>query len=647
MIAAPLAQDFFTEASPVHRRTYTEFAEQDLILPKGPKAGLPWRCDYFPPSRELLAEFSRGRFNEFYGSGPTQTGKTLLFFILPTMYHAFECEEDVILGAPVVEMAQAAYIERLLPAIEASRYKRLLPRVGGGSRGGRALFIQFGNGASIRFMGAGGGDQQRSSYTARVAVCTELDKMDEAGATSRESDPVSQIKARTSAYGAAARFYGECTMSVKGGRIHREVVERGTDSRVFLPCQACGEWVLPAREGLIGWQGAPNVLAARERARFECPSCRHPWTEQDRQKALRDPRIVAKDQKVGKDGIVQGPLPPTMTFGFRWNGMASPLRTMADIADDEWEAEQSGLDSDQKALVQFTWAEAWEEEVKDLNRPEIKTILQKIVNHPKGTVPPDTFKLTLGIDVGKYYIWWSLWAWKPDGQGHLVGFDGIKVAGAYENPHAVLMTLQAFRDNVIKPGWGGRQPDRILIDSGYETDAVYEFVRESGEPRYLACKGWGTSSRWGAWRDPVVTEPTDTRAVGVEYTVSVPRVGTRLVNVHADYWKARIHDGFAAGTGAPGSLTLYHGEKTDQELRKFARMIVAEQRKYSKPTEGKEARVVWVILDRMNHCLDTSAYAACAAGMLGVKVVKLSAPPPPPRHRPPSGERLKWSRDRY
>lgn len=647
-ILRDLTERVFLRLMPPRVRTFREFAESELILPGGPRAGLPFSCDFAPYSSELLEEYGRGRFSEFYLSGPAQAGKTLLGYILPAMYHLLELEEDVILGAPVVEMAQSAYLERLLPAIEKSKYHDLLPLKGGGSKGGKSLSIRLGNGAGIRFMGAGGGDQQRSSYTARVVIATELDKMDEAGVVSREADPVSQLKARSAAFGDRARFYGECTMSVKSGRIFREVVERGTDSRVYLPCPHCGEWVLPERKGLVGWQQAKDEIEAMERCGYQCSSCQKVWGESDRQKALRSPRVVARGQSVTRDGVVEGEMPRTLTYGFRWNCMASPLIRMADVARDEWRAEQSGLQADQKALTQFRWAEAWEEEIADLSRPDVNTILGKIVKHQKGAVPPETFKVTLGIDVGSYKIWWTLVAWTADARGHVVDFGAIDVPtkDGVKNPTAVLAALRAFRDATIQPGWNGRRPDRILIDSGYEQGVVYEFVKESGQPRYLACKGFGTSSRHGGWRDLSAAEPSPTRTVGAGYYSVLQPAGVHLVHVHADHWKSAVHDGFWAAQGAAGALTIYQGERTNPELREYARQIVAEQRTIKSVAE-KEPKVVWVEKSRRNHYLDTTAYARCAAELEGVRVARAIAKTSGQRKPPAQGGDLKWSRDKY
>jgi phage terminase large subunit GpA-like protein len=136
--------------------------------------------------------------------------------------------------------------------------------------------------------------------------------------------------------------------------------------------------------------------------------------------------------------------------------------------------------------------------------------------------------------------------------------------------------------------------------------------------------------------------------VGTGYFSVLQPAGVHLVHVNADHFKAAVHDGFWAAHGAPGSLTVWHGEKNDRELAKFARMIVAEQR-VLKTVGEKEPKVVWAVQNRTNHYLDTAAYARCAAEIEGIR---LAAPRLPGKlttkssHAEP-GQPLKWSRDKY
>lgn len=644
-IALELMRRAVAAMLPPRRRTYLEFAEAELVLATGPRRGMRFRSDYMPWTRPVIEEFDRGRYNRFFASGPVQAGKTLIFFILPILYHLFECGESVIVGVPKVDMAQGIWDERILPAIQASRYAHLIPLKGSGSRGGKFIAIRFANGAVLRFMGAGGSAAQQASHTARVVVMTEIDKMDEAGENSRETDPVTGMEARSRSFGSQARVFGECTMSTTYGRIHMEVVEYGTDTKIVVPCAKCGEYVHCDRENFVGWQEATDIMQAQANGRFVCPACRAPWTEEDRKAALRAPVLAARGQVVNRLGVVEGPAPSTNTWGFRWNAMHNALVSMAEISAAEYRAERSGKPEEAKALMQFTWAQPYEEQLTDLSRIDPAMVLQKIVRHQRRVIPEGTIKLTLGVDVGSYVIWWTLVAWSDEAKGHVVDFGSQDVPrkdGA-KDPAAVLAALRSFRDDVVTPGWGGRQPDLTLVDSGWESDVVYRFILESGQPRWSACKGFGSSSRFGMFRQQ--KKDTDVRAGSDGWVVSLQKNGIRLVEVHADKWKAAVHDGFAAAKGAAGSLTLFESAPTDPEMRIYARQIAAERREVD-PSPNKELGYRWVVLSKQNHYLDSTSYARCAGDILGIKMLPVPRPPTPARPGGPGGN-LKWSRDRY
>jgi hypothetical protein len=132
-------------------------------------------------------------------------------------------------------------------------------RQGGGSRGGRVESIQFLNGATLKFMSGGGSDNSRAGFTSRVVVVTETDGMDESGGTSREADKITQLEARTRAYGHRKHIYLECTASTEEGRTWREY-QQGTASRIVLCCPHCGDWVSPEREHLVGWKEAATRM---------------------------------------------------------------------------------------------------------------------------------------------------------------------------------------------------------------------------------------------------------------------------------------------------------------------------------------------------------------------------------------------------
>src|SRR6185503_16254118 len=181
---------FLAQARPRRLRTMREFAESEIVIPDGPFVGRRFKCYRQPYTGLWFDAVDSGAWSRCVATGPTQSGKTLSCFVIPLLYHLFELGETVICGLPDMDMAADKWREDLLPAIERSRYRDLLPAMGSGSRGGKVETIQFGNGATLKFMSGGGSDKSRAGFTARVVVVTETDGMDRPGATSRESDKI-------------------------------------------------------------------------------------------------------------------------------------------------------------------------------------------------------------------------------------------------------------------------------------------------------------------------------------------------------------------------------------------------------------------------------------------------------------------------
>src|SRR4051812_39795039 len=306
--AHPLQTDlrwFLRQARPRRLRSMRTFAEAEVVIPSGPFSGRRFRCNRQPYTGLWFDQIDSGRWSRCVATGPTQSGKTLSCFVIPLLYHLFELGETVICGLPDMDMAGDKWREDILPSVEQSRYRDLLPRKGGGSRGGRVESLQFANGATLKFMSGGGGDKSRAGFTARVVVVTETDGMDQPGATSRESDKITQLEARTRAYGSRKRVYLECTVSTERGRTWTEFFQ-GTRSRIALCCPHCRAWVSPEREHLIGWQEALSQAAARMAGAFGCPECGELWSEANRSDANAQCRLLHNGQYIDDANLVQG-----------------------------------------------------------------------------------------------------------------------------------------------------------------------------------------------------------------------------------------------------------------------------------------------------------------------------------------------------
>ena len=152
---------FLRQSRPRRLRSMRQFAEEEIVIPSGPFIGRRFRCARQPYTGLWFDQIDSGRWSRCVATGPTQSGKSLTCFVIPMLYHLFEMGETVICGLPDMDMAADKWREDILPVIDQSRFRSLLPSAGGGSRGGRVESLQFANGATLKFMSGGGSDKSR------------------------------------------------------------------------------------------------------------------------------------------------------------------------------------------------------------------------------------------------------------------------------------------------------------------------------------------------------------------------------------------------------------------------------------------------------------------------------------------------------
>lgn len=607
-----------------------EFAEQEIVIPDGPYEGRRFDCKRQPYTRLWFDAVDSGKWNRFVATGPTQSGKTLLAFVIVMLYHLFEIGESVVCGLPDMNMASDKWREDILPVIERCRYSKLLPRSGAGSRGGKIEAVKFRNGATLKFMSGGGGDKQRSGFTARVLVITETDGMDESGQASREADKIAQFLGRTRAYrGELRRVYMECTVSIEQGRTWREY-RAGTASRILLPCPHCGAHVEIGRDHLDGWKDCETQVDARRGSRFRCPACGEAWSEDQRAEANRSGVLLHRGQNFDGREVI-GDLPATDTLGFRWSAVNNLFVTAGDVGADEWDAsQQPDEENAEKEMLQFVWAIPHKPVILDTTPLDASALTRRVVQEwTRGRVPDWTDYLTVGVDVHKQNIVWIACAWKADGTGHVVDYGVFDVTADERRvpvEAAILIALREVRDMCLR-GWTygekNRIPDQVWLDHGYQGKVVDLFClesREDGKDRFRPSIGRGVVQRL---RSSVYAAPKKktavTRIIGEGYHVSTRPANVPLVEVDADHWKTWIHRRLSSPADAPGSLQLFAAAPgTHYDL---CRQLTAEKQ-VQEMIPGKGEVVRWERIRRSNHFLDCVYNAAAAAHLCGVRLTQ-------------------------
>lgn len=615
-----LGRRFARACRPARLRPMGQFAEQEVVIADGPHEGR-FRLDTQPFARLLFDEIDSGRWSRFVITGPSQTGKSLLAYVIPCMYHLFEMQETVICGVPTMDMASDKWNEDFLPAIKASRYRDLLPASGAGSRGGKKLeAVRFRNGTTLKFMSGGGDDKKRSAFTARVLLVTEANGLARSsGERSNEASAIKQLVARTRAFGPRARIYTECTQETTLDYIQTSL-EASSNSRIALPCPHCGEWVTPEREHLVGWQDAADELAALDAAHLECPECRAPWTEPQRIAANHAGVLAHKGQSVGGAGEVAGDLPRVRTLGFRWSATNNLLNPIAEVGAEEWAARRSPNEEDaDREMSQFVWATATQPRRREVLSIGVDEITHRMSESRRGVVPAWADALTLGVDCGQYLHHWVLLAGDRAQTRHLQIVDyGVEEVHSHQRnvDDAVHDAAARLGRRADEQGWPdsqgeARHPDMAWYDSGWKPVPIYRAAKALG-PRHWPSKGFGLDQySGGAYRQPKSTGAT-VEAIYDHFHLARIKNSTlgrvRLYEFDADDAKGKFHARLGTPIDEAGAVLLPQAPRNTEHLS-LAKHFMAEQlidddgiQKWAK-TPGHGGK---------NHWLDAGALALLA-----------------------------------
>lgn len=618
-------------------RPLRQFAEEEIVIPEGKHNFTKWSAKTLPWTGLLYREIDSGRWNRIISTGNVQGGKTLNVYLIPLLWHLFEWQERVIAGVPDMKTAADKFLKEFMPTIAAQpRFARYLPTSGRGSKGGFPGSIMFTNGAELRFMIGGGGEENRSNVTSRIAACTEADRLDAISEVSREASPIYQIEARTASFAHDARVYNECTVTTETGYVWREI-QGSTASKIMCPCVHCPAWVCPERDDFVGFLDAESELHAGEIARFHCPSCGEEYSDEHRRSMNLDAKLVHRGQTIDERGEVQGDPPGTRTLGFRWSAFNNLLWSSSYIGEQAYRAAHDrDVESAERKMRQWYWVlplEPNETVMTPLTADDVRGRQEE--KRPRMILPPGTVYVSAAADTRKTQIHFVVIAWLADGRGCVVDVGIVPVNSAEFGVRKALRlglrNLAARLDagypradklhERLAPGW-------CPIDGGYMADIVRAFCQEklaAGIRRYIPSFGRGLSQNTGSrqYRHPEA-ETAAKPYLGDQYYISFSaKYGQNALIVNADHWKSFGHEGLTTPEGQPGAITLFEESTEDERklLIQFAKQVAAERAKEI-VIPGHGVAVVWENESRRTNHFGDAFYNACAAGHLsGVRVM--------------------------
>ena len=573
-----------------------------MLPDDAPEPG-PWRTDRVPFWKAIYQAFEDPQYDTVAVCCGSQMSKTEGMLNLAGKVADVGPYVPVLIVEPTEKLAKKIATDRFDKMLEA--VPRLKRRKATGHKD-KTYEKQVG-GVRVTFLWAGS-PTELASNPAGLALIDERDRMsDDVGG---EGDPVTLVQARTENYlGAKVGVFG--TPLIEGASPTWALYLSGTRFKWAWTCLHCDGWFIPRLE-LLKWPQGATPEQARAEAVVVCDKCGCEHTNQDKAAMNAGGFYVAHAMNENGDEYPVSEPVKTSVASFWISGLASPWRSFGKVAEKLVRAYQNGAPAVIQAVVNTQGGEVFR--VKG-EAPEWEEVGANRIELPPLTIIHGMQRITLGADVQKYGIFYTLRAWGFNSESWLLEHGFIAGETEYDGPWITL-------GNLLQRPIGDRKIDRAFIDSGYRPGekyrrpdhAVYTFTRRFPG---LAFPTKGHDM-----------QETPVRFKFVDYTHGgqVIRNGIRLYHIDTDYWKRWLHSRVRWPDDQPGGWHLHRETSED-----YCRQIVAEE--MITKASGRHA---WIMRKGCtdNHYLDCEVNAAAAAYDLGVHKLLPTPDETPPKPDP-------------
>ena len=526
-----------------------------------------WKNEMTPYLVGIMDEFNNYQTEKIVFCKCTQLGGTEA---LNNMI-CFSVAQDpapMMIVYPTSELADSVVEQRIKPMLKASKETKKHFK----EKNSNKKELQFDN-MYISIVGSNS-PSELASRPIRYLFLDEVDKYP--NESKKEADPISLAVERTKTFN-NRKIYMCSTPTTRTGHIWEEKEKADIEKHYFVPCPHCGEFI-ELKFAQIRWPDDNEKLSAADKAEFAqyiCQECGNVINDSDKMEMLQK----------GKWETVKENTKFTKTVAFWINTLYSPFTRFSQIAKAYLIAKD-----DTEALHNFTnsWlAEPWEDTKLKTNA---ETVMERQTDLPEFVVPEWTRLLTAGVDVQETSLYYIIRAWGEYLTSQLITRGQVTSFRDIER----VMNLE-----YMKPDGTVKLVDLCLIDSGDQTDEVYDFAAVNSE---WCLPSKGTSSMVNYFKLSSVNK-TSSKAYGMT-----------LALVDGGKYKDMIAGRMKRENGT-GSWMVFDG--IDLE---YCTQVTAEHKITEKGGGGK-LRTRWVqkTSHADNHYLDCEVYGMAAADILGVR----------------------------
>jgi phage terminase large subunit GpA-like protein len=480
-----------------------------------------------------------------------------------------------------------------------------------------ALFTKSGNGADSllhkRFRGgvlqlAGArspGNFRRVSR--RIVIGDEIDGYPES--SGKEGNPLSLAVRRSEYFWNRKIFWASTPLIAGHSAIEREFL-KGDQRRYYVPCPHCHE--THADRGLqvlqfknLKWPDNQPAAAV-----FVCIHC---GCEIDH--ANKDWMIAHGEWRPGPHPQFPDEPPPNPQPGYVsfhiWAAYGSSANaTWGAIATEFLQARLAGQE-DFKTFVNTVLGETWVEKGES---PDWMRLYERRELYPVGTCPAGVLFITGAVDVQPNRLIYEIVGWGRNKESWSIAAEVIPGNTSDLSSAGPWTHIDALLDRTFRHELGPDLRIRMLaLDSGDQTQTVYNYARLKGPGRVMAVKGYDG--------DKLLAPPTkvnvmiDGRSVG---STMLYKVSTHITKSELYGWlrlRMPTDEERAKGATTPPGYCHFaeHGEE-------FFKQLTGEQLVSRKDPRGFTVRQWEMLPGRENHFMDARRYARAAAAAVGLDV---------------------------
>lgn len=300
-----------------------------------------------------------------------------------------------------------------------------------------------------------------ASRPVRVVLMDEIDKYP--ASAGKEGDPIKLIEERTDTFWNAKKIR-VCSPTIEGLSRIAEEWEKGDQRTYHGKCPHCMEY-----ENLVWDQITYEEDDIDNSTYYECSKCGALWDEIDRIKAINHGKYIAAKPFNGH-------------ASFKANKIASPWKPLSVLV---YKYLDSKDDPEKlKTFFNTQLAETWKVKA---DAPDHDILYARREQYDINTIPENVLFLTAGVDVQDNRLELEIVGWGSDKQSWSIDYRVIPGQTSDTKTWDLLTHL-------LNETWKGENEHTynilmMTVDSGYNTQHVYNWVRKQDPLRVRAIKG--------------------------------------------------------------------------------------------------------------------------------------------------------------